>query len=520
MGMARIGVLGGSVVLAAGMVARAGEIGKAHPEQGMMPISAIDGMEQLPARWAAFADVAEVPGFAVAVIRNGELVGLEAFGDRDPEGNPATVDTMYYIASITKVLTGEAVCGLADQGKIDLDGRVMGSLHELDLPDDEVEQKVTVRDLLTHRYGIEAGGVVMLEAYTGEVTRERFFNGLKVGNVVGSVKYTNTHFTMLGWLIEKITGQRWQDYLDSALFDKVGMTRTTAYASEMYGDDDAAIPMAATGKGVFVRSDVIKTDRMMHAAGGVGMSVRDGATWLMTVLNGGEAPNGERVLGSELQREMFDLAVPYEETDGSIRAMDGRGLAWEVGHWRDTGKRYAHHGGGFVGCATMICVLPDDRDGVVVFTNVGMSGSLFTTMVSIDVIDALLGRETDDDLYAAYIGGLIPRNLDRLYGAGRIELPPRESISHALPLAQRAYEGLFTSDQWGEIELSVRGGRLHVRRGDLHAEVARVEDDGGTIIAVNHNGEVPIRVVVARGAVTALEFEIEDEQWARYEREE
>jgi CubicO group peptidase (beta-lactamase class C family) len=499
--------------------AHAGEIGPSNPEQGVLPISSIEGMERLQYRWDSLARVANIPGYAIAVIKDGEVVGLEAFGVRDGDGNPATVDTMYYIASITKVLTGEAICALAGEGKLDLDDRVKQHLPEMDLPDDKVENELTIRDLLSHRYGIRANGVTELEAYTGEITEERFFRGLSLGEVRGSLYYSNTHFTMLGYVIDRLSGAGWRDHLDNVLFDKAGMTRTTAYASDMYGDDDAAIPMLATGDNTFTRADVIKSDRMMHAAGGVGMSIRDAATWVHTMLNDGEAPNGERLLGSLQQREMFSLVAPYEKTDGSIRAMEGRGLAWEVGTWRGSDTRYAHHGGGFVGCATLMCMLPDTGHGVIVFTNVGRPGSIFTTMVTIDVIDALLGRETDDDLYASYIGGLIPRNMDRMFQMARLEPASRETITDALPLPLRAYEGVFTNSQWGTIELSLDAGRVYIRRGDQHAALARVEGEGNELIAINHNGETVVRVVSENGAVTALECEMQDNLWARYEIE-
>ena len=102
------------------------------------------------------------------------------------------------------------------------------------------------------------------------------------------------HFTLAGRVIEAVTGEAWRDDLAQHLFAPAGMQHTTGYADEMYARDDVAYPSQWDGAG-FVLDPVRKTDRTMHAAGGLGTSAHDLGQYLRLLLNGGTV-DGEEII--------------------------------------------------------------------------------------------------------------------------------------------------------------------------------------------------------------------------------
>lgn len=172
----------------------------------------------LRARWLRAMEKLDVPGVSIAAVRDGEIVYLDALGVRDDRGRPVTTETGFYIASATKPFVAMAVLTLAQQGKVDLDAAVKTYLPRFQLADDTATREVTVRDLLCHRRGLNNGAIVFLDAYTGEITEDRYYHFLAEVSA-GDVAYTNVNFTLAGKVVEAVTGKNWQDYLKEAIFD-------------------------------------------------------------------------------------------------------------------------------------------------------------------------------------------------------------------------------------------------------------------------------------------------------------
>ena len=141
------------------------------------------GFEGMRERWAGVMDEFDVPGLAVAIVRDGRIVALETFGVRAPDAPGAkaaapTPETMFYIASITKTYLATAICALADDGLLALGDPVVDHLPRFALAGGSVPaaDEITIRDLLCHAPGIGEGSpIVMLDAYTGEITEDRYY---------------------------------------------------------------------------------------------------------------------------------------------------------------------------------------------------------------------------------------------------------------------------------------------------------------------------------------------------------
>ena len=453
-------------------------------------------LADLPARWTrALADLG-VPGCAVAVVRGDAVLGYATLGVRNPAGDPVDLDTIFYIASITKTYTAAALAALAEDGVLDLDQVVEEYLPRFTLADEQAAWHVTVRDLLCHRPGLESFPIVFLDAYTGEITEDRYYHWLAQVEPLDEVTYSNVHFTLAGRVLEAQSGRCWQDALAERLFVPAGLTRTTAYASRMYGDANAAIPMKVAGAG-FAACSTRKTDATMHAAGGMGTSARDGARWLLLQLGEGQL-GGTRVFSAETARALI-ARQSDSEPQGQIRRLDGFGLGWMLGTYR--GRPYATHGGGYVGTAAHMSFLPEERLGVVVLANSSPGGQALCDVVSIDVYDRLLGIEERD---------LLPSYVEDMREIRGERTPPESDLasSGALSLPAAAYAGRYLDPHWGTLRLEFAEGefsaalgelalRLHGRGTDAFAAAAddqpelagRFVLDGERVVAVELGGD-------------------------------
>ena len=413
----------------------------------------------LAKRWDAARGELGIPGLAVAVVDARGVVSLETFGLRDVDRElPVTPDTMFYIASITKTYVATALAKLAEQGEVDLNRPVQEILPRFRLPDAEAASRITVEDLLCHRPGIGSGPIVFLDAYTGEITEDRYWYWMERAEVEGVVSYSNVHITLAGRVVEAVSGSSWRDHLKEALFDPLALGRTTGYADTMYADEDVAYP--------YVRSDgelVLsprKTDRTMHAAGGLGTSITDAGRWISAQLGDGSL-DGVRVLASETLRDIHRERSRPPRPTGDILVREGFGLGWMTGRYR--GRRCLEHGGGYVGASAHVSFLPEAGVGVAVLMNGDRGAPALGEMIRVDVYDRVLGLEPED---------LLPLVLARYGTEAEAE---RSAFSRSRrdgarrgpdPLEMFDWEGTFANEHWGTVRATKDASGLRVAIGD------------------------------------------------------
>lgn len=415
-------------------------------------------LREFAPRWKDAMESFGVPGFAVAVVKDGRILMLDAFGVRDPRsGAPATPDTMYYIASCTKTYVAVLCAALAEDGRLDLDAPVKKLLPSLQLPGDALTGSLTTRDLLCHRHGIQNFEIVFHDAFAGTITNELYFRLLPGSRVIGRTAYSNVHFTLAGHVVEALSGRSWRDVLAERILQPAGMSRTTAYASRMYADDDVAWPTVEQD-GRMIVAPAVKSDRTMHAAGGMGTSARDAARWLLLHLGEGSI-DGKPVVSGKTMRDVLRRQSDLPRPEGRIRRLEGFGLGWQLGTYR--GRPYATHGGGYVGAAAHFSFLTQEKIGVVVLVNAGRGGAGLCDIVSIDVYDRLLGLKEADLLSGYKEEALAARK------RAAATSQPNPTAGSFLSLPHGAYEGVFENERFGTLEVKLDAGRLVGRIGEL-----------------------------------------------------
>ncbi|EWM12511.1 acylaminoacyl-peptidase [Kutzneria sp. 744] len=189
-------------------------------------------------RLSALAERHTVPGAQLGILRlgepNDELI-TAAYGvlNRDT-GVATTTDSLFQIGSISKVWTATVAMQLVDEGRLDLDAPVVEVLPELRLSDPEVTKQVTLRHLLTHTSGID--GDVFTDTGRGDDCLEKFvalLGDVAQNHPLGATwSYCNAGFTLVGRLIEKVTGKTWDEALRERLFTPLGLAHTVTLPEE------------------------------------------------------------------------------------------------------------------------------------------------------------------------------------------------------------------------------------------------------------------------------------------------
>lgn len=413
----------------------------------------------LETRWKEATSTLDVPGVSIVAVKGDDVILLDGWGVADPRtGKTVDPDTMFYIASCTKPYTATGIAILQDEGKLQFEDPVKKHMPRFELSDAELAKRVTIADLASHRYGINNAAIVFNDAFSGEITEELYYRLLPKANIANRVAYSNVHFTLLGRVIESASGKSWRDFLEEKLFLPAGMTRTTGYASRMYGDSNTAAPLVRQ-KGEWVISPVIKSDKTMHAAGGMGTTARDLGQWMRLNLNGG------KVDGKQIVSERAMKSLHQRQSDapprGKLLKLDGFGLAWMLGNYRD--RPMIAHGGGYLAAAAYITMLPEEKVGVAVLVNSSVPGAGIIEVMTSDVLDRLLH---------------IPAEKDPLPSAGKkakqliAARKERESTATAvtaerLVLPITSYAGTYRDADWGTITLTIQEGRLQGQAGDF-----------------------------------------------------
>ena len=182
------------------------------------------------------------PGFALAVVRGGEVILSQGFGYRDVERNlKVTPYTRFAIGSATKAFTTMAMAILVDERKLDWDTPVRCYLPAFRLHDLFATDRITPRDLVTHRSGLPRHDNLW---YCSSFTRSELVQRLQYLEPAWDLRtvyqYNNLMFMLQGVIVEKVTGLSWEENIIERIFKPLGMSHSNLSIESLEESDDAA----------------------------------------------------------------------------------------------------------------------------------------------------------------------------------------------------------------------------------------------------------------------------------------
>ena len=351
---------------------------------------ALEGFDEVVTKGLAQINV---PGAAVVVVKDKEIIYAKGFGYRDLEKKlPMTPDTLMAIGSSSKAFTTFALGTLVDQGKVEWDKPVRNYIPWFRLYDAQAGERLTPRDLVTHRSGLPRHDLVWYNNFTA--TREQLVRSLAYLPPTADLRerwqYNNLMFLTAGYLVEVLTGKPWEDSVRSLVFGPLEMARSNFSVADSEKDADFALPYTERdGKLVKIPFRNITT---VGPAGAINSSVNEMAHWVMVHINNGKYKDTQ-VVNPVTLNDMHAAYMPTGAT--STRAdisADDYGLGWFINTYR--GHQRVEHGGNIDGFSALVSLFPNDGLGFVVLTN--KNGTPFPDLVVQTAADRIFGLEAVD----------------------------------------------------------------------------------------------------------------------------
>lgn len=305
----------------------------------------------------------QIPGVAVGVVERSRLVFARGFGYRDVDDHlPVTPDTLFPLGSCSKAFTATAIALLADEGKIALDAAVRTYLPDFALADPAASATLTTRDLLTHRSGLPRHDFFW---YQAPFSREELYARLRFLEPKGPPHtrwgYNSLMYVVAGRIVEKVSGQSWESFVQARILSPLKMRRTRLSAEEMAADLDHASPYAMH-EGRVREIPMLKRLSAIAPAGAVHASVRDLARWLAF-----HATRSPALLTERAWRELHRPQVEMPARDQPEAQHPYYALGWIHEMYR--GHPLVVHDGSIDGFMVHLGFLPETGQGLIILMN-------------------------------------------------------------------------------------------------------------------------------------------------------
>ena len=334
-----------------------------------------------------------VPGAAAAVVVEDEIILAKGYGLRNvEEKRPMTADTLLAIGSASKAFTTFALGALVEQGKMAWDVPVRTYIPWFKLDDPFASERLTPRDLVTHRSGLPRHDLVWYN--NSAVTREDLVRRLAFLKPTADLRtrfqYNNLMFLTAGYLAGLLNGKSWEESVRGLVLEPLGMARTNFSVEDSQKDTDFAFPYNEDEK--MWKRIPFRNITTVGPAGSINSSVGEMAKWVMVHLNNGTLGD-KRILNPQTVEDMHLAHMPTGGTPALAEVTPADyGLGWFVDSYR--GHRRVHHGGNIDGFSALVSFLPADGVGFVVLTN--MNGTALPELLVRHASDLILGAETRD----------------------------------------------------------------------------------------------------------------------------
>ncbi len=404
----------------------------------------------------------DVPGMAVAVVKDGKIVHSKGYGVRSLRtGAPVDENTLFGIASNSKAFTCTALGILVDAGKCNWDDKVRKYLPGFRLYDPWVTEEFTIRDLLTHRSGMGLGaGDLMFFPDSSDFELKDILENLHYLKPVSSFRskfdYDNNLYIVAGEVVARISGMSWDDFVESRIIAPLGMTHTACSFSRLKDTSDIISAHAPVdGKvQVIARSSM----KIGHSAGGINSSISDLEKWVMMFLNNGcyGASGKERIISEAVQKELWSpQTILRVNSPGPYNThFAAYGLGFGVSDVK--GYKQLSHTGGLEGMVTQITMIPELNLGIIVLTNQQEGGAFISVTNSIK--DGYLGLPRTD-----WVSKLASSRNEEVAMARHLT----DSIRTVIRAAGKAngktdysvYTGTYRDNWFGEVTIQMQNGK-------------------------------------------------------------
>lgn len=391
-----------------------------------------------------------IPGLAIAIVKDGKVVVLKGYGVRDVKTNePVDENTLFMIASNSKLFTGTALAQLEFDKKLLLDDKVSKYIRDYALYDKNSTDLVTVRDLLSHRIGTKTfqGDFIF---WNGNLGRREIINKMRLLKPTGIFRqnygYCNSCFLTAGEVIPVVSGKPWEVYVYDSLLIPLGMTNTHMLTQGIDQRPNVSKPYTNQYTGALTELPYDQVDNL-GPAGSMVSNVLDMSKWLLMQLDSGRL-DGRRVLPWDVIKKTRNNNLSISSSKNAVYPVHYTGYGLGVFMNDYAGKQVYYHTGGAFGFVTNTCFVPEANLGIVVLTN--NDNQNFFEALRYQILDAYLGTP-----YTNRSKAQLPGFMHRLNEAARKTAALKARVKGGKPgILLDKYTGIYTNDLYGNIEIS------------------------------------------------------------------
>lgn len=476
--------------------------------QGREPYPGLDAyINTAIAQW-------KVPGLAMAIVRNDSVIYARGYGVREfGRPDPVTERTIFAIGSSSKAFTAASIAMLVDEKKVGLDASPGTYLPGFQMFDPKVTRDLTVRDLLSHRSGLARGELAW---YGSPFDRDDIVRRVRYLEPSWSFRsqfgYQNIMYIAAGQVVAKVSGKSWDDFVRERIFTPLGMATSSTTIRGLEAVANKATPHAEV-------NDTLRTIPWRNidnagAAGSINSNVVEMAQWVRLQLGRGQYA-GRRLYSARMADEMHQAQTVIRVDSASRESMPethlkAYGLGWFLEDYR--GRMMVHHGGNVDGFTALVAMMPEERLGVVLLTN--MNGTGLPTALVHQVFDMHLKVPSKD-----WAGDGFKRlEAARARAREAAARGPQRVTGTKPSLPNSGYVGTYTDSLYGDVVITDRGGTLHLGFGPTwqgtlehwHFDTFRVRFDTPVLPPV----PVAFRIGAA-GRVEGVELDMAGRAWFR-----
>lgn len=395
-----------------------------------------------------------VPGLAMAVVKDDEVIYAKGFGYRNMDKKLAmTADSLLAIGSASKAFTTFAMGILVDEGKLNWDKPVRNYIPWFRLYDPFASERLTPRDLVTHRSGLPRHDLSWYNNF--KASRKEFVMRLAhlkpTADLREKFQYNNLMLLTAGYLVEVITGKKWETAIRSYVFEPLGMKRTNFSVEDSQKDMDFAIPYRERdGK---IEQIPFRNITNIGPAGSINSSVNEMSHWLLAHLNQGKFKD-EQIIGAQTLEDMHLAHMPTGSTPAIAEVTPADyGLGWFIDTYR--GHRRVHHGGNIDGFSAKVSMLPQEGIGFVALAN--KSATPLPELLVRLATDLILDLEPKD-----WIGEAVDRKAKGEKADKEAEKKKQTRRISGTKTAHKLeeYAGDYANSGYGDLKVFLKNGKL------------------------------------------------------------
>jgi CubicO group peptidase (beta-lactamase class C family) len=407
----------------------------------------------------------DVPGLAVAVVKDGQVVFAKGFGVRKlGEPAPVTANTLFGIASNTKAFTAASLAILVDEKKLHWTDRVIDYLPSFQMADPYVTREMRVKDLLVHRSGLALGAGDLMFFPASDLSSDEIVKRLRYVPLETSFRsayaYDNVLYLVAGKVIEAISGRPWAAFIKERIFSPLGMATSKTSIRDLTPGDDFAAPHARVdGVLTAIRPDVLDNNA---PAGAIQSSVAEMSKWVAMQLNTGEIPGGKRLFSAAQSKEMWleVTPIPIGDPPPALAAFktnfSAYALGWGLRDYR--GYKLVSHTGGLSGMVSQVMMVPELKLGVIVLTNQEAGGAF--SSITLAILDQYMHAPATDWM-AAFDAAAKSREKGAAEAMTKASGKRNRASKPSLTLAE--YAGRYRDPWYGDVTIKEESGKLVMR---------------------------------------------------------